>query len=667
MILKFKKKSALILSLLILTLIIACDKYNAANDNTLTKQPNIILVYADDLGFTDVGVYHDLLRKKGYLNYDNYYETPHLDSLAKTGVIFTSAYSNAPNCAPSRAALLSGQYGVKNKVRNTGHPENGIDSLRSLIPPPNSTKLSLEITTIGNAMTYAGYNSVHFGKWHNGYGKNHIPVSRGFRAKWTQGIYKGLFMSETLYRPTRWAHFHHVQTNAEGFENFFDGAMHMIFGDFDDPRNSHKEEHKVYADSLIEKSTYLSDYMDTRLGQMVKDLSQQNRPFFINYNPFLVHNPLSAPEKDVGYFKNKTGNGSDSNPIYAAMLKKLDENVGNLLKILRQNGIADNTIIIFTSDNGGVGGYREMGFLGTHNTSNMPLRGGKGMLYEGGIRVPFIIAGKGIKKIDEPIDEPISGIDIFPTLLELVGISEKQDWQLDGKSIVPLLNKKRFDREYIAFHFPAYQKNNRIIDGDTLASWRMVPGSAIRSKDYKLIEYFTGESKPGDGSNLELYNLQNDLGEQVNLIDSLPEIKQKLYSQLHQWRTENKADYPFNKSNITKVYDFQGLTLTTLSTELKTHFSFPGGGVLILHRNNRIDINKRLRSSSIITHVDGVSVQNIEELQKVLKDKKKVKIVLWYGYKEYEVDLKVTEILQKSILRATYFQDDINFKITEQL
>lgn len=598
-------KPSLTLSLLSLGL--------AAHQPVLSaEQPNIVVIYADDLGYTDVGAYGA-----------KYYETPNIDNLAKGGVTFTAAYASSPNCAPSRGALYSGQYCGRTGMYNVGWPERGKAENRSLIPPPNCGDLPLDRKSFGTAMTNLGYTCVQFGKWHLGFGKQFVPPARGFKGKWTTGPHKGLFMSETLFHPSLWAHFHYGPAFGAK-KGKGDGAFHIIFGDYEDPRNNKAEGFKVTDETLVKRGTYLSDYMDEKTPAMLADLKSQGKPFLLMLNHYLVHGPVNAPEADVARFKDKEADGADKDPTFAAMVKKLDDSVGVVMTSLKELDLLDNTIVFFYSDNGGVGGYHRLGIRGAgEHTGNDPLKGGKTMLYEGGIRVPLIVYHRGRIPAGTMCHEPVAGIDFFPTFLELAGtgkeaFSEAHSQPLDGHSMVPLFKSPnaRLDREFLAFHFPAYALGYFGEGPVSHSIWRSTPHSAIRTRQYKLMEHYVGEELPGDGSRLELYDIANDIGETKNIASSKPEVVKELHQKLENWRRQTGAKLPVKKSPLAKDYvQVQGLIVTNLTPDLRRAFSYSGPGVFVISADPKRGWPNAIRSSAIISSINGRQPKDINEFK----------------------------------------------------
>ena len=462
--------------LLVLLLVKACWAVLAVlalvgNAQAAAQRPNIIFVLADDLGYTDVASYGS-----------KYYETPNIDRLAANGIRFTSGYTCGPNCAPTRAALMSGQYGPRTGVYTVGSIERFDWRSRPLRPVDNVTQLPLDKITIAQSLKKAGYATAMFGKWHLGESGPHHPGQRGF-----------------------------------------DEAIVSMGKHFDFVTHPPVE---------YPKGTYLADFLTDKAVDFIR--RHKEGPFFLYLPHFAVHSPHEAKEALIAKFKTKTSVGGHKDPTYAAMIASVDESVGRVVALLDELKIAENTLVIFSSDNGGVGGYVRDGIkTGGDVTDNAPLRGGKGMLYEGGIRVPYIFRWPGKIPPGTTCDQPINTVDLYPTLLEVAGAEPPPDYPLDGASCCKLLTSggnAALSRDAIFWHFPGYL-------GAGAGSWRTTPGGAIRSGDWKLQEYF-------EDGHLELYNLKDDLSQTNNLAAKLPDKAKELHTRLAAWRQAIQAPMP---------------------------------------------------------------------------------------------------------------------------
>jgi arylsulfatase A-like enzyme len=423
----------------------------------LETRPNIVFIFIDDLGWRDLGCFGS-----------SFYETPNIDKLARRGIRFTSAYSNAPNCAPTRACLISGQYTPRHGVYTVGTPERGRARLRKLIPVPNKTNLDSKIVTIPQALKAAGYRTACIGKWHLGDKKTFRPEDRGF---------------DIVFRRTSRSHF-------------------------------------------MPDGQYLTDRLTDEAVKFIED--NRDKPFFLYLSHHTVHTPIQAKEELIEKYKKKKPGNGHNNPTYAAMIESMDQSVGKVCDKLDELGLSDNTIVFFFSDNGGY----------ANATSMDPLRGSKGMLYEGGIRVPMIARWPGRIKAGTSCDVPVIGIDLFPTFLELTRAPKPAGHILDGQSLLPLLTRgNAFKRKAIFWHFPAYLEPYN----DSQWPWRTTPAGAVRSGDWKLIEFF-------EDGNLELYNLKNDIGEKNNLAEKKPEKTKELHRILIEWRKSVNAPVPTERN-----------------------------------------------------------------------------------------------------------------------
>ncbi len=450
-----------------------------AHADDAKAKPNIVFILADDLGWTDLGCQGS-----------NYYETPNIDRLARDGIRFSSAYSCGPNCQPTRAALLSGQYGPRTGIYTVGSTKRFDTSRRPLVPVENAEALALEKVTIAEALKEAGYATGMFGKWHLG-GGGHGPDKQGFD------------------------------------ESLVSNGRHFDF--------------VTRPPVEVPPGAYLADYLTDRAVDFIE--AHKAGPFFLYLPHFGVHAPHEAKPDLVARFRDKPASGGHKNPTYAAMIASVDESVGRIARKLDELGLSDNTLVIFASDNGGVGGYLEAGVKAKEGiTSNAPLHGGKGMLYEGGIRVPWIARWPGRIRPGAMCDEPILSVDLYPTLLELAGGRVEPGYPLDGKSLTPLLfdeDPAGLGREAIFWHFPGYLGSGKDV-------WRTTPAGAIRAGDWKLIEFF-------EDGHVELYNLKTDLGEKTDLADAEPARRDELLGLLREWRASVEAPMPRRKENVSGV------------------------------------------------------------------------------------------------------------------
>jgi arylsulfatase A-like enzyme len=439
------------------------------------RKPNIVFILADDLGYTDVGCFGS-----------KYYETPNIDKLAADGMRFTSGYTCGPNCQPTRAALMSGQYGPRTGVYTVGSIDRFDWQSRPLRPVDNVTALPLDKITIADSLKKAGYATGMFGKWHLGNDPKHHPSQRGF-----------------------------------------DEAIESMGVHFDFKTNPPTE---------YPKGQYLADFLTDHAVDFIE--RHRDQPFFLYLPHFAVHAPHQAKRELIDHFKDKPPVGGHKSPQYAAMIKSIDESVGRVVATLDKLGLTENTLVIFSSDNGGVGGYESAGINLKGITDNAPLKAGKGSLYEGGVRVPYIFRWKGKIAAGMKNTTPINSVDLYPTLLEIAGAARPHDYTLDGVSYVSLLTgqKKALDRDAIYWHFPGYL-------GAGAGQWRTTPGGSVHAGDWKLIEYFE------DGRQ-ELYNLRDDIGENHDLAKENPDKVKELHAKLVAWRESVGAKMPTKNTEV---------------------------------------------------------------------------------------------------------------------
>lgn len=441
------------------------------------KQPNIVFILADDVGWSDLNSY-DLLNRA-------YYETPSLNHLATQSMRFTDAYAN-PSCSPTRAALMSGQYYPHQPVYDVGPPAPGM-----LIAAPNTDDLPPEKITLAEALKNGGYQTGFIGKWHIGSSPTNGPSEQGF------------------------------DSNIGGYE-----ALSPKWpGGYFEPNNN------PFIDDARD-GEYLTDYL-TRKGIEFIEEHQEN-PFYLHLSYYSVHVPLQAPENRIEKYRQKQGAGGHDNPTYAAMLESLDSGVGRIMEALERLNLDGNTILLFYSDNGGYGGYSSVGITDPKKdiTDNAPLRNGKNSFYEGGIRVPLMVRWPGVVTPGTQCAEPVIHVDLYPTLLEAAQIEPPNNYLLDGTSIIPLLKdpQAKLDRDALYWHFPGY----------TMIGVEGGPQSVIRQGDWKLIKRYEdnrlelynliddrGESHNLSDTRLQIRDqLKNKLEEWLKSVDApLPKRK----------------------------------------------------------------------------------------------------------------------------------------------
>ncbi len=456
------------------------------------KPPNIIFILVDDLGWRDLACFGS-----------DFYETPNLDQLAVDGMTFTEAYAACPVCSPTRASILTGKYPATLGVTDWIDSEKWVHPAKGrLIDAPYIDHLPLEETTLANALQEGGYKTWHVGKWHLG-GEAYFPQHHGF------------------------------DVNVGGCE--WGAPINGYFSPYDIPGFDNGPE-----------GEYLTDRLTDEAIQLIEDNVDQ--PFFLNLWYYTVHTPIQAKTEYIEKFENKakemgidniepfeigepfptehkkhlkiTRRALQSDPVYAAMIYALDENIGRLLDTLARTGQAEDTVVIFTSDNGGLATAEGS------PTCNAPLSEGKGWMYEGGTREPLIVRWPGMIKPGTSCGVPVTSPDFYPTLLEIAGLPQRPAQHVNGISLLPLLKgAESIKREAIFWHYPHYGNQ-----GGT-------PGSSVRMGDYKLIHFF-------EDDRVELYNLRDDIGEEMNLANENLILAKRLKTLLEDWQDSIQAKIP---------------------------------------------------------------------------------------------------------------------------
>jgi arylsulfatase A-like enzyme len=430
----------------------------------MAGQPNIVLFYADDLGWTD-------LSAQG----SDYYESPRIDSLARDGMRFNRAYAGAANCAPSRACLMTGLYTPRHGVYTVGESDRGKSKDRKLIPINNQTVLDRKFPTLAGVLKGAGYSTCIAGKWH----LSKDPKDYGF------------------------------DVNFGGCE-------------WGQPKSYFSPYH-----SRVLKDGPKGEHLPARLASEVSAWIKEKKdgPFFVYFPFYSVHTPIQAPDDLTAAFARKPPGKEHGSAKYAAMIKAMDSAVGKVLDTLDELELADDTIVIFTSDNGPYGDI----------SSARPLRGSKGMFYEGGIREPLFIRWSGRVKPGGTSEVPVHQVDLLPTLASIANATPPA--LLDGQSLVPLFNGGSIEDRSLFWHFPAYLQGYKNNPGARSPSFRTTPCSVIMKGHWKLIEYFE------DGAT-ELYDLSRDPSEESDLSKSNAKQTKSLHQELIGWRKATNAPVP---------------------------------------------------------------------------------------------------------------------------
>tara|TARA_Y100001933_G_scaffold60350_1_gene60602 strand:+ start:408 stop:1904 length:1497 start_codon:yes stop_codon:yes gene_type:complete len=448
---------------------------SSSNKESLDK-PNIILIVADDLGWSDLS----------YMG-SEYYETPNIDKLSKSGMTFYNGYASSANCAPSRATMLSGKYHTEHGIYTVRNSDRGSRKTRKIIPIETKTTLDLDFFVIPEMLKEVGYTNGHFGKWHLG---------------------------DVGFHPEQ-----------SGFDVNIGGNRHGGPGGYFAPYPNPELENEP-------KGEYLTD----RIGdEVVKFIDQNKENNFFAYVPFFsVHTPIQSKPDYQKKYSNKESNEYHNRPDYAGMIQSLDENIGKILDKIDTLNLSENTLIIFTSDNGGIRAI----------SNQYPLRAGKGSYYEGGIKVPMIFSWKGKIEAETDSYERISNLDFYPTIKNLVGYKESID--LDGEDLTPIFKGEKLKKRELYFHFPIYLEPYRVqLDSGTDPLFRTRPGTVIIKDNWKLHHYY-------EDNKFELYNLEKDISESRNLVEINKEKKTELLMDLNNWRKAKNAPIP---SKLNPYYD----------------------------------------------------------------------------------------------------------------
>ncbi|MEM6277872.1 MAG: sulfatase [Verrucomicrobiota bacterium] len=460
-----------------------------ASSLSAQEKTNFLFFLADDLGYYDVG----------FNNPNSFYETPHLDRLAASGMVFTDFYAASQVCSPTRASILNGKYPARTDTTNFFSGKRG----GKFASADFNNVMALEEVTLAEALQEGGYRTFFAGKWHLGTGE-HLPTGQGFDIN-KGGAGNGL--PRSYFSPYK---------NVENLPAGPDGE-------------------------------FLTDRLAQESVKFLNGAAKSEDPFLLYLSFYSVHTPLQAPKHLIEKYEAKAkklgiaGEEGSFDPdgerqiwpdtdeprkvrirqdhaVYAAMVESLDSAVGRVLGRLEQLNLRDNTAVFFMSDNGGLSTSEG------HPTSNLPFRGGKGWMYEGGIREPVVIRWPGVTAAGTRCTVPAVSTDFYPTMLEIAGLPSKPDQHVDGRSLVPVLRNPfaKFDRGPIFFHYPHYANQGGF------------PASAVRKGEYKLIQDLE------DGA-YELYNLATDPEEHNNLEQLESELVEELSGELDEWRREVEA------------------------------------------------------------------------------------------------------------------------------
>jgi arylsulfatase A-like enzyme len=459
-----------ILSVFLILLLLSCSKKK--------EHPNFVFILVDDLGWADVKCNFP----------ESFYDTPNIDKMAGNGVRFTQAYSANPVCSPTRAALMTGKH--PNRVDITDWIPGSDPKMRPLLGPQDRNELALEEVTIAEKLKEEGYKTCFIGKWHLG-GEGFYPEDQGF------------------------------DINIGGHDK--GSPPGGYYSPYKNPKLTDGPEGEYLTDRLTSEG--------------IKFINENKKePFFLYLTFYTVHTPIQASEKFIEKYREKReqlgieevpykqeGEGwtklQQEDAAFASMVASMDENVGRVLKTLKEQGLDKNTWVIFTSDNGGLSTLYSKGAP----TSNGPLRAGKGWCYEGGIRVPLVIQGPELVNPGRITDQPVVSMDFYTTILNLAGVEHNDN---DGVNLTPLLTQEKpLNRDVLFWHYPHYHGS----------AW--TPGSALRKGDWKLIVHYEDNS-------IELFNLKNDPGETTDIAKDNPEKVAELKRLLDQQLAETHAKFP---------------------------------------------------------------------------------------------------------------------------
>ena len=435
------------------------------------KPLNVVFFLIDDLGWMDIGA-----------NGSNYYKTPHIDQLAKEGMRFTNGYAACNVCSPTRAAIMAGKYPAR-LLLTQWLPSGRWDAKKNKLQEARYlSNLPLEEFTVAEALREGGYKTAFMGKWHLGPLPYYYPEHQGF------------------------------DINVAGRDY---GAPGSYWYPFEGSWRIPTTDLKVFKESPIEgkEGDYLTDRLMEEGDKFIREHSE--KPFFLMMSLYAVHSPLQGKPGKVARYEKVPEEQRQGDPRYAAMVETVDDGVGRLMTALREKEIEENTLVIFTSDNGGM----------SKATDNSPLRANKGSNYEGGLRVPVIVKWPGVTEPGSISDEPVISTDFYPTILGATGLPKRPLQHVDGVDLSSVLKgRSRIDRQSLFWHYPHYNQHPQSF-----------PATVIRKGHWKLIEILdTGE--------LELYNLALDVGERNNRAVAHPRLTQSLLAEMRAWKEEVNAD-----------------------------------------------------------------------------------------------------------------------------
>lgn len=449
----------------------------AAEEPSAKRKPNIVLIVIDDMGWKDIAA-----------DGSTYYKTPNVDRLAAEGMRFRNGYAACAVCSPSRAAIMTGQSPARLHLTDW-IPGEGAPKTSRFTVPKWDMKVEKTTPTVAELLKKQGYTTAAIGKWHLG---DDGPESHGFDVNVAGG---------------------HI------------GHPASYFWPYGKEGNDHRV--PMLAEAGGKEGEYLTDRLTDEALKFID--ANKEKPFFLYLAHYAVHAPLMAKDDDSAEFKGAKADGKQDFPVYAGMVKAVDNSVGRILANLKKQGLDDNTVVIFTSDNGGVVHFRA--------TDNAPLRGGKGFPYEGGLRVPFIVRAPGVTKPGTVSDTPVIGTDFLPTFAHLAGITGKPVPVMDGVDITPALRGEKLDRDTFVWHYPHYWWGGNIS-----------PYSVIHSGEWKLVRWIEYGSE-------ELYHLSVDPSETSDLAKQNPEKLKELSTKLDALLKEQGAQAPVPRQDAKPAPD----------------------------------------------------------------------------------------------------------------
>lgn len=506
------------ISALIIVAVVLTGTANCQTTKDEKRPPNVIIFLIDDLGWTDLACYGS-----------KFYETPNLDKLAKEGARFTNAYAACHVCSPSRAAILTGKYPARINLTDWLPGRNNYPFQR-LKNVEVTQVLPTNEVTIAKALKDKGYNTAIVGKWHLGEAPND-PTMYGFDTHIPKGWSKGWPL--TYYAPFKLPDYDGKQGEYLT-DKLTDDALQYIESSKDKPFFLYFAHFTVH--DPIEGRADLVEKYKKKLASMPKAKGPR---FVLEGNPDRDDLTIAEREtlmKDPAYKAyGQLPRGTvkikqhQDNVQFASMVETMDESMGRVMNKLKELGISDNTIIVFASDNGGMSGANygrpdkkidSTQLDKQYSTANLPLRGAKGWMYEGGVRIPLIVKWAGIKKPGSTVDMPVVHTDFYPSVLEMAGIPSMPQQHMDGRSFAPILKGEKQTDKPIFWHFPHYSNHGM-----------QSPGGGIRYKNYKLLEYY-------ENNTVQLYDLDKDIGELNDLSKKQPAKVKELRDMLHQWRKD---------------------------------------------------------------------------------------------------------------------------------